>query len=151
MNDEKPDYETDYYCWLMRTAHLLKKRDLDAICDEDLSHLIDEIKGMARMEYREIDEMFRNLLVQLILYNYVAIKDKPIKFSVYEARSKLRNRLDDSENLKVALYHSLQEHYICASTMVAIQKNIRPEILKLPLECPFSLEEVLDYDFLSLK
>jgi hypothetical protein len=147
MNEYDPDYSEDYYCWLMSMAHLLNQGDLDCISSQNIEFLVDEIKSIARMEYNDIQERLKNLLVELILYNYVSLQDKPVKYSIIQERGKLGDILMGNKSLKVLLYSLLQESYSSACNTVYVQKDVSPQALKLPDECPFSLEQVFDHDF----
>ena len=141
---DNTEYDHDYFAWLTHQAKLLSERRFDGL---DLDRLIDEIQDLAREEKREIESRLGVLLMHLLKWAYQPEKRSGSWAStMIEQRARILKRLQDSPSLRGYPAEVLDEEYATAVGRAAVETGIDRETF--PLECPFTIEQVLDLDFL---
>ncbi|MBW4522411.1 MAG: DUF29 domain-containing protein [Scytolyngbya sp. HA4215-MV1] len=142
--NRKSLYEIDYLQWLETTADKLKMRDYANIDWENLS---DEIEDMGRRERRSLERNLVVILLHLLKWQYQTSKrGGSWKSSIVEHRRRIRKALQDSPSLKSYLEELFAECYGDAVEQ-AIAETERPAET-FSLDCPYTLVEVLDAEFL---
>jgi len=142
--DNDGEYEQDYFAWLLRQAQLLAERRFDAL---DLAHLIDEIEDLARAEKREIENRLGVLLVHLLKW-----AKQPEKRSgswsatIIEQRARILKRMQESPSLRNYPAQVLEDEYALARQRAAAESGMT--VGSFPSACPYTIEQVLDPDFL---
>jgi hypothetical protein len=140
-------YEQDFYLWLQETAKLLKEHDFERL---DLENLIEEIKTMGRSEKRELESRLIAVIEHLLkLMYWTAEKDynkRGWRGTVIEQRRQLQRLLKDSPSLKGLLPEILPDCYQAAREDALKKYQLPSEMF--PVEPPFTLEEILNSDYL---
>ncbi|MFM7351828.1 MAG: DUF29 domain-containing protein [Microcystis aeruginosa] len=138
-------YEKDYYLWIEKTISLLENRNF---FDLDLENLIDEIKSMSINQQKALKS---NLIV--ILWHLLKYLQEPEKqtrsraLTLFEHRERIEEDLENSPSLKSFLTEeNFRKCYDKARKKAAIETGINLE--KLPKDCPFTLAEALDFEFI---
>jgi DNA-binding transcriptional regulator YdaS (Cro superfamily) len=141
---DNTEYDYDYFAWLMHQAELLSEKRLDAL---DLVHLIDEIRDLARAEKRQIESRLGVLLIHLLKWAHQPEKRSGSWASaMIEQRARILKRLQESPSLRGYPAEVLDEEYATAVGRAAAEAGLARETF--PSECPFTIEQVLDPDFL---
>jgi DNA-binding transcriptional regulator YdaS (Cro superfamily) len=142
--DSAADYEHDYHAWLMRQAALLAEQ---RFAELDLDNLIDEIQALARSEKREIENRLNVLLVHLLKWTHQpAQRSGGWRSTIIEQRARLLKRLQDSPSLRGYPGEVLDEEYAIAREKAAAETGLRATTF--PKSCPYTIDQVLDPDFL---
>lgn len=137
-------YERDYLEWLEATCNQLKNREFDSL---DLENLIEEIETLGRSEKREILSRLRILLMHLLKYKYQPNKrTNSWKYTVREQRLQILKSFKDSPSLKNYFQTIFVETYSDARALAADETGL--DITTFPQDCPFSIELVLDTEWL---
>jgi hypothetical protein len=139
-------YETDYYLWLKVTENHLRKGNLAEV---DLENLIEEIESLGKAEKRKVNSYLRQLLIHLLVYQHWQAEREysgrgwivEIDNFRYELNVLLQSRT--LYNLMVSEFETVYQ----SARKAAIKKSGLDSKL-FPVECPFTVEEVLDEDFL---
>jgi hypothetical protein len=138
-------YEKDYYQWLRQTATLLKKKDFTEL---DLENLIEEIESLGKSEKRAIRSNLVVLILHLLKWRYQPEKQsRSWKSSIREHRRRIEYLLIDSPSLKNYLPEILASCYLAAKKQASDETGL--SVIAFPEECPFSVVECLDEDFLA--
>jgi hypothetical protein len=133
-------YETDYLRWLDAQAQHLRTGELDQL---DRQHLLEEIEAMSRSERRQL----RNRLIVLVQH-LLKIRHQPQRHSrswevtVITQRVDIKLLLKDSPSLRPTLAATLDDIYANARSEAARETGL--DIGRLPQQCPFTLDQVLD-------
>ncbi len=136
-------YEQDFYLWLNETAQKLKDKDFEAI---DLDHLIEEIESMGRSEKRELSSRLIILMFHLLKWKYQpSHRSSSWENSIDEQRNALALILEDSPSLKNLIEGEIEKRYLTACKRAS--KETRLPINTFPVHCPFTVTEILDFDF----
>ncbi len=137
-------YEQDFYLWLETTAQLLKEGRLSEL---DLENLIEEIETMGRSEKDALESNLIIILLHLLKWRYQPNKrSRSWKSSIFEHRRRLDKALKNSPSLKSYFREIFAECYQYGRKKASIETGL--SLKAFPLESPFSIEEVLDQDFL---
>ncbi|MGK7898279.1 MAG: DUF29 domain-containing protein [Xenococcus sp. (in: cyanobacteria)] len=137
-------YEQDYYLWLQTTVHQLKQGDFSAI---EMNYLIEELESMGRKEKNALSSNLQVLLMHLLKYKYQPEKrSNSWRFTIYEHRDRLIELFEESPSLKSYFEEVLNKCYGKARTKASIETGMNIELL--PTKLPFTLEEILNTEYL---
>jgi hypothetical protein len=135
-------YEKDFYAWTQETAALIAAGKWHEI---DQALLADEVAGLGRDDKREIARRVQNLLKELLLWWALPGERKGNWASaIIEERARLEDIVKDSPSLHAQLGEILATEYRWARSKV----QDRTPGYVFPEACPFTVEQVLDDDFL---
>ena len=144
-NIQKPLYEQDYYQWLTQTAKLLKEKKFTQL---DLENLIEEIESLGKSEKRAIESNLIVVILHLLKWRYQPQKhSNSWKSSIREHRRRIQRLLTDSPSLKNYLAEIFATCYLAAKKQASDETGL--SVVAFPEECPFSLTESLNEDFLA--
>ncbi|MBW4623755.1 MAG: DUF29 domain-containing protein [Cyanosarcina radialis HA8281-LM2] len=137
-------YDRDYYLWLVKTAQLLRDSRLSEL---DIPNLVEEIEDMGKSEKRAVESNLEVVLMHLLKYKYQPAKrTNSWLLTLFEHRRRLDKYLTDSPSLTAHLKAVFADCYNAARKKAAIETELPIETF--PEASPFSLEEVLDPDYL---
>jgi hypothetical protein len=145
-------YERDFYVWARKQAAALRKLAATRPnVDIDWPHLIDEVDEIA-MDYRDTcRSQLRRVMEHLLKLEFSPARDPRVGWveEVGDARDVLGNKL--SNMLRRDLRRNFGEIYARARKRAAqslAAHGEREAADRLPAECPYTLDQLLDDDFL---
>jgi hypothetical protein len=140
-------YEQDFYLWIQTTVKLLQEGKLEQL---DIDNLIEELDSMGRKEKKELKTRLIVLIEHLLkLLFWTEEKDynaRGWRNTVVEQRRQIIYSLADSPSLKSILNDIYLDCYPDARNDTIRKYQLSPELF--PQEPPFSLEQVLNPDFI---
>ena len=137
-------YEEDYLLWCDRTAEQLRNRNIN---DLDWQNLTEEIEDLGRSQRNAVESYLRQLLKHLLLYQYWTTQRDDCGDGWPEEIDNFRNELE-------ILLRSQTLYNHAAAIFEATYQKARNSALKktkldlFPQECPYSIEQTLDLDYL---
>ena len=135
-------YQTDYQQWLDETIFILKNRQLDHL---DCEHLIEELEALGNEQKRAVESLVIQVLQHLLFYQYWesqrSYNEQHWRTEILAFRTQLELRL--TTNLKKNLQDRLDYLYSKARKIAEVKTN-----LQFPAQNPYSLDEILDEDWL---
>lgn len=138
-------YEEDFVAWVDETIRSMKTGATD---DLDWEHIIEELEGLGSEQRHKVDSYLLQLLIHLLLYQYWHSERERSGRGWRVEIVNFRTRLDllfRSRTLYNYYRQEIAEIYPKALRQ-AIEKSGLPKTL-FPETCPFSVEEIIDYDF----
>lgn len=136
-------YEGDYAQWCAEQGALLRAGQVDAL---DRDNLAEEIESLGRSDKREIRSRLKELLVHLLKWHFQPRKRKGgWRATIVEQRDELEQLLEESPSLRSLPSLALGKLYPIARAKAADETGLAEAMF--PLECPYSVDEVLDDDF----
>ncbi|GBF78907.1 hypothetical protein AsFPU1_0298 [Aphanothece sacrum FPU1] len=142
-----PDiYNTDFVLWIDETVKQLKNKDLVNL---DWEHLIEEIEALGSEQRRKVRSYLKQLFIHLLLYRYWISEKERCERGWQDEIENFRDELEDLLESKTLYNYCLQEWdnmYVKARLRVIQKTGLEPSIF--PIDCPFTLEQILDFDFL---
>ena len=137
-------YDTDFNLWIEETIKQLKSGNFNEI---DIDNLIEEIESMGKSEKRELKSRFAVLMMHLLKWKYQPSKRSHSWLNtIREQRLQLFLLLQDSPSLRPLLEQECEQWYHYAKKEAA--KETKLSLNRFPESCPFTIEMVLDSDFL---
>ena len=129
-------YEKDFYEWTVCNARLLRSGRAG---EADLAHIAEEIEDMGKRE--------RGELLHLLKWKVQPDRrSRSWELTIRVQRKDLTKLLAENPSLQPYLTKSLPEAYEHAA-VEAMTETGRPES-DFPSTCPFTLDVILDLDFL---
>jgi hypothetical protein len=134
-------YDQDFYLWTQATAAALRAGRLS---DLDAEHLAEEIEDMGNRNARELESRITQILEHLLKLRLargmiLEYNQGAWQASIRRQRNELTTLFGQSPSLRRRVDAELiQKCYRRAADVVAAEYSIEP-----PVECPFSVEEVL--------
>lgn len=143
IKDLKHIYEIDDVQWLEETINLLKNRQFERL---DLEHLIEELKELGREKKNAVASLLEQIIRHLLMYQYwTAEREQNANHweaEIYGFKTQLNRLL--TTNLTNYLQDNLETIY--QSSLKYVQKKTK--LQNLPCNNPYSLNDLLDQDYL---
>jgi hypothetical protein len=139
-------YEEDYYLWLETTCQQLQERDVNRL---DWEHLMEEVAALGNEQRRKAESYLRQVLIHLLLYYYW---DSQRSYCAKGWENEIGNFRSELE----FLLRSKTLYNYCSKQLDVVYEKARKAAIKktelsphvFPSNCPFSLSEILDPDYL---
>jgi hypothetical protein len=133
-------YQQDFYAWTQTQAKALNDRNLGQL---DLDNLRVEIEALGRQERRHLRHHLSELLTALTTHHHQPKETQQALISQH--RREVQLLLTENPSLTAALNSLLELAYETSRDLV-VQETGKP-YSSFPLDCPYSLDQVLDQDF----
>jgi len=146
-NSLKSLYEQDEHLWLTETIELLKENRLEQL---DIENLIEELEDLSKWDKNRVESFLRQIIIHLLFlqywtteyeYNYRYWQGEVATFRVQLNRSL-------TTNLQQYLLENMGDLYQESVFIVTQKTGLSLQIF--PSICPYSLEQLLDKNWLPL-
>lgn len=143
---KSPIYEKDFLLWSEQQATALRAGNLTAL---DKDGLLEELEDMGNERKEALQSLIRNILAHLLKLEYSSATAPRAGWveEITEFRAQAETKLDDTPSLKHYAEGLHQKAWPQARKMVEKSFRVYQEKANLPNDCPYTLENVLDYDF----
>jgi Domain of unknown function DUF29 len=143
-NNLRELYEIDDYLWLEETVKLLKEKRFDEL---DLDNLIEELEALSRRDKAAVASLLEQLIRHLLLLEYWQTE---YEYNGHHWRSEVinfRSQLNEllTKNLSNYLDENLDRLY--QKSLNFVKEKTKHSVI-FPENCPYSLTQLLDEDFL---
>ncbi|VXD19232.1 DUF29 domain-containing protein [Planktothrix paucivesiculata] len=137
-------YDQDFYLWLQTNINVLKQ---GKFAEVDLENLLEELESMGRSEKNALKSNLRILVMHLLKYKYQPEKrTNSWRYTITEHRQRLQDTFKTSPSLYRFFEEIFNESYQNARKLASDETGL--SINLFPPESPFTVEEVLNPDFL---
>jgi len=141
---EKSLYDRDYHAWVQEQVAALERGNFGAL---DVAHLADEVEDLGRSQKHAMRSNLNVMLLHLIKWVYQPERRKPgWENSIQEHRGRLLDDIAESPSLRRYPAEVLAKEYGYARRKAAVQ--MRQSVRTIPQSCPFTIEQILDPNFL---
>jgi hypothetical protein len=136
-------YETDFYAWTQEQVSLLSKHQWGQL---DLLNLIEEIDSLGKQQRQELRNRLSVLIGHLLKWEYQSQRRSRSWLATIEVqRLDVSELLEENPSLKPYLEEALQKAY-AKGVILGVKETELPRGT-FPVECPYSLTEILDNSF----
>ena len=137
-------YETDFVAWTEKTVQLIRARQFGQV---DWDAVIEEIESLERSDRRELKSRLEVLLQHLLKWQYQSsLQSGSWQNTIDEQRNKILDLLQESPSLKFYPEEVLAQCY--HRGLKAASNETELPINMFPVECPYSIAQILDAEFL---
>ena len=142
---EPVSYDSDFHAWAMHNAALLRRGNLAEV---DVQHIAEELESMGASERRELMNRLQVLLLHLLKHEYQPQRrGKRGLLTINHQRTAIERLLEQSPSLNGLLTAELLNRvYAKAVRDAVIETDLDGHVF--PVDCPYTLERVLDDDWL---
>ena len=141
-------YEIDEDKWLEETINLLKYNSLDKL---DLENLIKELEDLGKERRNRVASLLEQIIRHLLLLEYWTTE--------YEFNSNhweveiinFRNQINWGLTTNLKIYLEKNKEKIYQNALRYVRKKTQGKITNLPDNCPYSLEQLLDDNWLLVE
>jgi len=140
-------YDQDFLEWTQKQAEYLQK---GLWAELDVEHLVEELEALGRSEQRELGSYLQVLMMHLLKCQYQPEqRTQSWNNTLSNCRDKIQDCLEDTPSLQRFLQDVewVEKYYRRARRDAAKETQIPLEIF--PNECPYTIEQILDPNFLS--
>jgi len=137
-------YDEDFFEWTRRSAELLRAGRFE---QADVEHIAEEIEDMGKQDLKELNSRVQVLVAHLLKWQLQhAKRSRSWTSTIVTQRIEIDADLKQSPSLKRKVRSGLPDNY-----EKAVERAIADTGLALglfPAECPFTVEQILDREFL---
>lgn len=139
-----PGYEEDLVAWMESQIELLRVRKFEQL---DLENLLEELEGMVRHERRGLQSRVELVMLHLLKHQFQpSRRSRSWLMTLEEQRSQISDRIEDSPSLRREVESYMVSRYLRVAKRASLQTGI--PLSNFPAACPYTVEQVLDDDFL---
>jgi hypothetical protein len=140
-------YDRDFLEWTQQQADFLQKGHWTEL---DVENLIEELAALGHSEQRELGSYLQVLILHLLKCQYqLERRTKSWETTLSSCRDQIQDCLEDTPSLQRFLQDQAWiEKYYRRGRREAAKETQKPlEIF--PAECPYSIEQLLDPNFIT--
>jgi hypothetical protein len=138
-------YDRDFCLWIETTVKQLQQNQLENI---DWENLIEEIATLGKSEKNALKSNLRILLMHLLKWQYQEDKrSNSWIYTIAEHNIRIHDAFTTSPSLRGYFAEIFDKCYADARKLAAKDTGLNMDCF--PLDCPFSLEDVLNPDRLT--
>lgn len=142
--DLKANYAHDFFAWTAEQADRLRSAAPSGV---DSPHIAEEIESMGKSDKRALRAQLKRLLVHLLKWKFQPThRGASWTSSISNARFELEGIAADSPSLAKQVPTFVSEIYSQAAREAAGEMGV--DVGQLPAECPFTLDQIHDDEFL---
>lgn len=137
-------YETDFVAWTEQTVQLIRAGKFSQV---DWDAVVEEIESLGRSDRRELKSRLEVLIQHLLKWQYQSIlRSGSWRNTIDEQRNRIADLLQESPSLKSYPETVLAECYRRGMKAAMNETELPQE--QFPVECPYSIAQILDVEFL---
>lgn len=129
-------YDKDFYLWTREQSQALRDRNLGAM---DWENITEELEALGRSEYNAVVSLLIKEIEHLLKVDYVSLPDCHNKWKAEIVAFKKNIKRKLSPSMKPKLELEFEGIFKDAAEIVGTEYQI-----KLPEECPYSLDDLLN-------
>lgn len=140
-------YDRDFFQWTQQQAEYLQK---ERWSDLDVKNLVEELEALGRSEQKELGSYLQVLVLHLLKWQYQPERrTKSWETTISNCRTQIQDCLEDTPSLQRFLQDSawIEKYYRRGCREAA--KETQLSIDTFPIECPYSIDQLLDPNFRS--
>lgn len=137
-------YDTDYEAWLLEQIQSLQRGNLEAL---DIPHLIEELEGLNKSNERELESYLIVLLTHLLKWEFQpALRCGSWSGSIRYSRNRIAKLFKQQKSLRSRINSFIPDAYQEALEVASEETKIKIHLF--PQSCPYSIEQLLDKNWL---
>ena len=144
MNLARNLYDTDFYAWTREQMAFLQHKQFERL---DIDNLAEEIDSMGKSEKRTLSSRLEILLIHLLKWKFQPnLQSRSWSLTIKEQRRRLTRHLSENPSLTSKLEEETAQAYDIAIYEAAKETGFNEDFF--PVKCEWTVEQLLDFDFL---
>lgn len=137
-------YEKDFLAWTDLTVDLIKNQQFDQV---DWDNVTEEIAALGRSERDKLVSSLKVLITHLLKWQFQPEKrSKSWEHTIFRERSNVAEYLEDTPSLQQFSSSEWISKAYSRGRRIAIKETELNSLF--PKDCPYGIEQILDFDFL---
>jgi len=137
-------YDEDFFEWTRRSAELLRAGRYE---HADIEHIAEEIEDMGKRDLKELNSRVQVLVAHLLKWQLQPAKrSRSWSGTIVTQRIEIEADLKQSPSLKRKVRSGLPDNYAKAVRRAIAETGLLES--QFPADCPFTVEQILDPEFL---
>ena len=137
-------YDQDFFAWTQEQSRFLRA---GALMQLDIPNLVEELESMGRNEKRELGSRLTVLLAHLLKWQFQPnLRSRSWELTLTEQRGQVEEVLEDNPSLHVRLAEIIERAYRYARIDAAKETGLT--LTTFPARCPYTVEQILEFDWL---
>ena len=134
-----PAYLEDYGAWISAQIELIRDGEWDEL---DVEHLLEEIEGLARSDFRSFTSAIRIVLIHMLKWDVQTdYRSRSWATSIDGHRKRVAKELESSPSYKSRIDEAVTDSY--ARARYDASKETRLPLKHFPENCPFTFDEIM--------
>jgi len=140
-------HDRDVMVWSQQQAAVIRSGCWESL---DIEHLLEELEHMGNSEKQALQSLLRNIVSHLLKCQFSSAEYPRPGWveEISEFRAQAETKIQDIPSLQYYADDLFLKAWPQARKIVEKSFKIYGENSTIPSECPYTLEQVLDYDFL---
>lgn len=140
-------YDQDFLKWTEQQVEFLQKGSWESL---DIENLVEELESLGRTEQRELGSYLQVLIMHLLKCQYQPERrTNSWETTISNCRDKIQDCLEDTPSLQrflqdpewIAKYYRRSRREAAKATQMPLEL--------FPKECPYSMDQILEPNFLA--
>ncbi len=137
-------YDEDFFEWTRVNGELLRAGHYN---QADIEHIAEEIEDMGKRDLKELNSRVQVLVAHLLKWQLqTAKRSRSWSSTIVTQRIEIEADLKQSPSLKRKVRSGLPDNYEKAVRRATAETGLASDLF--PAECPFTVEQILDPEFL---
>jgi hypothetical protein len=137
-------YDTDFAQWALQNAELLRS---GRFSEADLEHIAEEIEDLGKRERQSLKNRMVKLIEHLLKWQFQPERrGGSWRRTIIVQRQAISDILEENPSFRPTLPDLLPKAYVRAVGIVSEVIGIR--VSAFPKDCPYTLDQLLDENFL---
>ena len=144
--DNRALYERDFHAWTEQQSACLEKRNPEEL---DWSHVAEEIRDMGISQRKALQSHLTVLMIHLLKLRHSQAGEPRRKWQheCDNARQEIADEMERSPSLKHYRDEALAKAWRDGRRRTIFQMEEHGEDPDLPMDCPFTLEQIMDGNY----
>lgn len=140
----EPDYESDFSAWSQRQADLIRTGVFSAL---DVANVVEELESMGNEQRHALTSSYRVLILHLLKWRFqTSRRSRSWRSTIDRERGNVQMREKTNTSLAKRSAELVAEAYPRARRQAASETGLPLD--SFPAECPFTLAQLRDDEFL---
>jgi Domain of unknown function DUF29 len=136
-------YELDFFEWTRAQTELLRRGCFESA---DIPHIAEELADMGERDGREVKSYLTRIIMHLLKWQFQpGHRSGSWAISIDDSRDELGYIFEQSPSLRLFSMHAVAGLYPAARRKASRETGLPQSAF--PTECPYSFDQLMDYDF----
>ena len=140
-------HDVDIYAWAIENAQLLRHGKFSEV---DMENIIEELEELGNNKRDQLTQRLKLIIQHLLKWEYQpSHRGRSWTITIQNNRNDIEDLLEDVPSLKNKINECFLKAYKRGAKAASVETDL--SIKTFPKECPYTLEQVLDSEFMPVE